>query len=126
MAQEKILVVDDESTVRKVIGEILKNEGYEVTEADSGQKALQILLDADNTEPDLILLDIKMPGMDGLDLVKKIRVQFDMPIIMLTAMHDVTLIDNALSVGADDYITKPFRTRELVARIKTKLKRSKT
>lgn len=117
----KILVVDDEIAVLDLITMVLKREGYEVIAATSGQSAL---LKADSEEFDLILLDLMLPDMDGHDVCKKIRSSKDTPIIMITAKGDTIDKVLGLELGADDYITKPFDNRELLARIKALLRRS--
>ena len=117
----KILVVDDEVAVLDLISMVLKREGYDVSTAVDGKSAL---LKTSSEKFDLILLDLMLPDIDGNDVCKRIRLDQDVPIIMVTAKGDT--IDKVLGLefGADDYITKPFDNRELLARIKALLRRS--
>jgi len=120
--KERILVVDDEKEIRDLIGIYLSNEGYEVFKASNGLEALN-LLEKQNT--DLIILDIMMPIMDGITACVKIREKDNMPIIMLSAKgEDIDKI-MGLTTGADDYVTKPFNQLELLARVKSQLRRYK-
>ena len=119
-----ILVVDDEEHVRKLLQRILEDAGYDVLTAGSGQEALDKLVQSENQEPQLILLDIMMPGLNGFQVLERIRRRFDIPVMMLTAKQEVTTVRDALAIGADDYMRKPFRTTELVARVKAKLRRA--
>ena len=119
-----ILVVDDEEHVRKLLQRILEDAGYDVLMAGSGEEALSILSQQKEHSPDLIILDIMMPGLSGLEVLDIIRGRFDIPVIMLTAKQEVTTVRDALVIGADDYVRKPFRTTELVARVKAKLRRA--
>lgn len=120
--QKAILVVDDEIKIRDMIRPYLHNEGYEVLEANNGYDALEKLK---NSKVDLIVLDLMMPGMDGLQTLREIRSKNKkMPVIMLTAKTEEIDKLLGLEMGADDYITKPFSLRELVARIKTVLRRT--
>ena len=121
-----ILVVDDEEHVRKLLQRILEDAGYNVLMAGSGQEALDKLVQSENQEPQLILLDIMMPGLNGFQVLERIRKRFDIPVMMLTAKQEVTSVRDAIDLGADDYVRKPFRTRELLARIEAKLRRAKT
>ena len=120
MAQT-VLVVDDEKNIVNIIAFNLKKEGYNVLTAEDGEQAVEI---ADAKNPDLILLDIMMPKMDGYEACRKIREKHNMPIIMLTARAEELDKVNGLEMGADDYVTKPFGIRELVARVKANLRRS--
>ncbi len=120
-----ILVVDDEEHVRKLLQRILEDDGYDVIMASSGQEALDKLVQSENQKPQLILLDIMMPGLNGFQVLERIRKRFDIPVVMLTAKQEVTSVRDAIDLGADDYVRKPFRTTELLARIKSKLRRSK-
>lgn len=117
----KILVVDDESTIVNIISFNLKKEGYEVITAEDGEKALSLAL---GENPDLILLDIMMPKMDGYEVCRKVRQKSNVPIIMLTARADEVDKVIGLEMGADDYVTKPFGNRELMARVKAHLRRT--
>jgi len=120
MATSSILMVDDEAEIIKLMSLYLKNEGYRLLQASNGLEALDIL---QAQQVDLIVLDLMMPKMDGLEACMKIRETNHTPIIMLTAKsQDIDKI-SGLSVGADDYVTKPFNPLELVARIKSQLRR---
>ncbi len=120
-----ILVVDDEEHVRKLLQRILEDAGYNVLMAGSGQEALDKLAQSENQEPQLILLDIMMPELNGFQVLERIRKRSDIPVMMLTAKQEVTSVRDAIDLGADDYVRKPFRTTELLARVKAKLRRSK-
>jgi two-component system, OmpR family, KDP operon response regulator KdpE len=116
-----ILVVDDEPQIRRVLRSTLSSEGYDVIEAKDGQEAVDLAV---RERPALILLDVNMPFMNGLEACSKIRLSFDGPIIMVTVRnseHDKVL---ALDAGADDYVVKPFAIGELLARIRAALRRS--
>jgi two-component system, OmpR family, KDP operon response regulator KdpE len=117
----KILVVDDEPQIRRVMRVILSGENYEVMEARSGEAAL---LRFREFLPDLVLLDLNMPGMSGLETCRTIRENSDVPIIVLTVRHEEDEKVEALDAGADDYVTKPFGKHELLARIRAALRRS--
>lgn len=116
----KILVVDDEKNIVDIIKFNLKKEGYEVITAEDGAEAI---LKTYEENPDLILLDIMMPRVDGYEACKKIREKYDTPIIMLTARAEEVDKVLGLELGADDYVTKPFGVRELMARVKANLRR---
>ena len=118
---QTVLVVDDEQNIVNIIAFNLKKEGYEVLTAGDGEEAVEI---AEKQQPDLILLDIMMPKMDGYEACRKIREKYNMPIIMLTARAEELDKVLGLEMGADDYVTKPFGTRELIARVKANLRRS--
>ncbi len=115
----KILVIDDEEMILSMLKKCLQNEGFLVYTADSAKKALKLLSDT----PDIILLDINMPKMDGLELCRLIREHVSCPIIFLTARVTEQDVIKGLSVGGDDYITKPFSVDELSARISAHLRR---
>ena len=117
----KVLVVDDEASIVNIISYNLKKEGYEVITAEDGEAGLELAM---NENPDLILLDIMMPKMDGYEVCRKIREKSNVPIIMLTARADEVDKVIGLEMGADDYVTKPFGNRELIARVKAHLRRS--
>lgn len=119
----KILVIDDEPSVLSVVSAYLTPEGYEVYTAADGNAGLKA---AQAFKPDLIILDLMLPGMDGIELLSRLRRESDVYVIMLTARSDETDKIVGLSVGADDYVTKPFSPRELVARVKAGLRRLKT
>jgi len=117
---EKILIVEDELTLQETIAYNLKREGYLVETSIDGVEAIAKVKDI---EPDLILLDIMLPGMDGFEVCRIIRKEVSVPILMLTARDDEIDRVVGLEVGADDYLTKPFSMRELIARIKALLRR---
>lgn len=123
MANAKILIVDDEKAILNLISAYLKPEGYEVYTAADGPAGLQA---ARAYQPDLIVLDVMLPGMDGVEVLARLRRESSVYVIMLTAKTEETDKIVGLSVGADDYVTKPFSPRELVARIKAALRRMKT
>lgn len=120
MTKLTVLVTDDDQDIRDGIEIYLKNEGYEVLKASDGQEALQLL---ENNEVHLIILDIMMPNMDGITATFKIRELRNIPIIMLSAKAEDSDKIHGLSVGADDYVTKPFHPLELLARVKSQLRR---
>jgi two-component system response regulator ResD len=123
----KILVVDDEVTVRRIICQYLEKQGYEVIEADNGGTALQLL---HQVQPDLMILDIMLPGIDGFTVTRSLRSPIEsstianIPIIMLTARTEENDRITGFELGTDDYVTKPFSPRELVMRVKALLRRS--
>jgi DNA-binding response OmpR family regulator len=117
---EKILVVEDEISLQETLAYNLKRQGYEVEIAGDGPGALEI---ARQQHPDLILLDIMLPGMDGFEVCRILRQEMNTPVLMLTARDDEIDRVVGLEVGADDYLTKPFSMRELMARIKAMLRR---
>ncbi len=116
----KILVVDDEKNIVDIIKYNLKKEGYDVITASDGEDAIKF---NEEYKPDLILLDIMMPKLDGYAACRKIREKYDTPIIMLTARAEEVDKVLGLELGADDYVTKPFGTRELMARVKANLRK---
>jgi len=120
MSEGRILVIDNEPQIRRVMRTILIPEGFDVDDAKSGNEALDYLRSG---EYDLVLLDIDMPGMTGFETCRAIRALSDMPIIMLTARTAEKDKVEALDAGADDYITKPFSTPELLARVGAALTR---
>ena len=117
----RILVVDDERMVTEVVERYLRREGYEVTIADDGSQALLI---AQQWPADLIVLDLMLPGVDGLEVCRQLRQESQVPIIMLTARGEEADRVVGLELGADDYMVKPFSPRELTARVKSVLRRS--
>lgn len=119
--QQKVLVADDEAQIRNILSIYLKKEGFDVVEAADGAEAL---VKVQSDKPDIIILDIMMPVMDGLEVCKQVRKISDIPIIMLTAKDEDDDRILGLEIGADDYITKPFNTREVVARVNAVLRRS--
>ncbi|MDX1806269.1 MAG: response regulator transcription factor [Paenisporosarcina sp.] len=120
MTQFTVLVTDDDQDIRDGIEIYLKNEGYQVLKASDGLEALTIL---ETNDVHLILLDIMMPNMDGIQATFKIRSERNIPIIMLSAKAEDSDKIHGLSVGADDYVTKPFHPMELMARVKSQLRR---
>ncbi|MDD7792812.1 response regulator transcription factor [Clostridium sp. 'White wine YQ'] len=122
MRKEKVLIVDDEKEIRDLVDIYLKGEGFETIKAGDGEEALKILSDE---EVDLVILDIMMPKVDGIEACLKIREEKNIPIIMLSAKtQDIDKI-LGLNTGADDYVTKPFNPLELIARVKSQLRRFK-
>ncbi|MBP1045432.1 response regulator transcription factor [Enterococcus sp. BWM-S5] len=117
---KKILVVDDEKPISEIVKYNLVKEGYEVFTAYDGEEALEKVKEE---EPDLVLLDLMLPKIDGLEVAREIRKTYDMPIIMVTAKDSEIDKVLGLELGADDYVTKPFSNRELVARVKANLRR---
>ena len=120
MAKPKILIIDDEPSVRELASAYLRKENMEIYTASDGPAGLR---SARAYRPDLIILDIMLPGMDGIELLSTLRRESDVYVIMLTAKAEETDKIVGLSVGADDYVTKPFSPRELVARVKAALRR---
>ena len=119
---DKILIVDDEKEIRDLVEIYLKSEGYETVKAEDGEEALEVL--RKEKDIDLIILDIMMPKMDGIDACLKIREERELPIIMLSAKSQDEDKILGLNTGADDYLTKPFNPLELVARVKSQLRRA--
>jgi two-component system response regulator VicR len=118
--EKKILVVDDEKPIADILQFNLRKEGYEVYCAYDGIEALKMV---EEIQPDLILLDIMLPLKDGMEVCREVRKKYEMPIIMLTAKDSEIDKVLGLELGADDYVTKPFGTRELIARVKANLRR---
>jgi len=116
-----VLVVDDEPIVREVVIRYLEREGYRTLEAEDGEVARDVLA---RSSPDIVVLDVMLPGADGLELCRWIRSTSELPVIMLTARGEEADRIVGLELGADDYVTKPFSPRELAARVKTVLRRS--
>jgi len=123
MSSASILVVDDEPQIRRVLRTTLTFRGYEISEAASGEDALEM---AKKIKPDLILLDVNLPGISGIEVCKEIRRWTDTPIIMLTVRNAERDKVVALDAGADDYVTKPFGIEELLARVRASLRRHTT
>jgi two-component system alkaline phosphatase synthesis response regulator PhoP len=121
MSGETILVVDDEPKIVKTVKAYLENAGFRVVTAEDGQTALTVYR---HEKPALVVLDLGLPGLDGLDVARTVRRDSDVPIIMLTARVDETDRLIGLELGADDYVTKPFSPRELVARVRAVLRRA--
>lgn len=120
MMEKVILVVDDEKPIADILQFNLEKEGYKVVCAYDGQAALEKV---EEVNPDLILLDIMLPYKDGMEVCREVRKKYDMPIVMLTAKDSEIDKVLGLELGADDYVTKPFSTRELLARVKANLRR---
>ena len=117
----RVLVVDDEPTVREVVAGYLRRDGHEVSEAGDGPTALELL---ERDRPDLVVLDMMLPGVNGLDILRRIRAGGDLPVIMLTARAEESDRVAGLELGADDYVVKPFSPRELAARVNSVLRRA--
>jgi DNA-binding response OmpR family regulator len=125
MSAGLVLVVDDEPTVREVVSRYLELGGYRVMVSGDGQAALELALSTQGP-PDLVVLDLMLPGMDGLEVCRRLREVAPVPIIMLTARGHETDRIVGLELGADDYVVKPFSPRELVARVRSVLRRTRT
>ena len=121
MAERLILIVDDEKPIVDILKYNLKNEGFETIEAYDGATGLELAL---TKKPDLILLDVMLPEMDGFAVCREVRAKSQVPIILLTAREEEVDKVLGLELGADDYITKPYKVRELLARIKANLRRT--
>jgi len=119
----RILVVEDEATIADAVAARLRSEGYEVTVARDGLSGVDL---AGSWHPDLVLLDLMLPGLDGLEVCRRIQRDRHVPVLMVTARDDETDLVVGLAVGADDYLTKPFSMRELVARVQAILRRVDT
>ena len=121
--REKILIVEDEARISRFISTILNNNGYEAIQAHTGQEALSII---SSHCPDLIILDLGLPDMDGLAVLKEVRAWSSLPVVVVSARsHERDKVD-ALDLGADDYLTKPFGTDELLARVRTAIRHTRT
>ena len=116
-----VLVVDDEPTIREIVITYLKRDGYRTLEAADGDRARELI---ETERPDLVVLDLMLPGTDGLELCRRIRAGSHLPVIMLTARGEESDRIVGLELGADDYVTKPFSPRELAARVRTVLRRA--
>ena len=119
MSRARILVVDDDEALAEMIGIVLRNDDYEVSFAADGTSAVPAFR---LSHPDLVLLDLMLPGIDGLEVCRQIRAESDVPIIMLTAKSDTEDVVRGLESGADDYVPKPFKPAELVARVRARLR----
>lgn len=117
----RILVVDDDPAVSEMIGIVLRADGFDTVFCDHGDRALDIFR---NEAPDVILLDLMLPGKSGIDICREIRAESGVPIIMLTAKSDTVDVVLGLESGADDYVPKPFKPRELIARVRARLRRN--
>lgn len=120
MDKRKILIIDDEDKIRELLRVYIENSGYEVFEAGDGEKAMKILKEQ---KINLIILDLMLPDIQGEDLCKEIRKEYEIPIIMVTGKTDESSMVYGLSIGADDYIGKPFSPRNVIARIEAVLRR---
>ncbi|MFM7139106.1 MAG: MtrAB system response regulator MtrA [Actinomycetes bacterium] len=116
----RVLVVDDDQALSEMLGIVLRAEGYEPSFCDDGAKAFSTFKES---KPDLVLLDLMLPGLDGIEVCKQIRDESVVPIVMLTARGDTLDVVQGLESGADDYIIKPFKPKELIARIKARLRK---
>ena len=124
MSEHKhILVVDDESQITRVLRTSLSSHGYDIRVANDGETALEIMKD---WSPDLVITDLAMPNMDGLELCRRLRVKTQIPIIVLSVRGEERTKVKALDAGADDYVTKPFGMEELLARVRANLRRART
>ncbi|OFL46110.1 MULTISPECIES: response regulator transcription factor [Nosocomiicoccus] len=121
MSKRKVLVVDDEERIRKLVILYLEADDYEITEADNGDDALELAL---NEDFDLIILDVMMPGKDGFEVTRQLRMHKSTPILLLTAKGEENDVLEGFEAGADDYVKKPFSPREVLQRTKAILKRS--
>lgn len=120
-ARQRVLVADDEASIRRILETRLKMVGYDVVVAEDGEEAVNLF---NKTNPDLVVLDVMMPKMDGYGVTREIRRTSDVPIIILTALGDVSERITGLELGADDYVIKPFSPKELEARVKAVLRRT--
>ena len=120
-SKQRVLVVDDEASIRRILETRLKMVGYDVVTAEDGEEAVEVY---NKTAPDLVILDVMMPKMDGYGVTREIRRTSDVPIIILTALGDVSERITGLELGADDYVIKPFSPKELEARVKAVLRRT--
>jgi two-component system response regulator MtrA len=116
----KVLVVDDDAALAEMLGIVLRNEGFESRVCATGDQAMPAFRDY---RPDLVLLDLMLPGKDGIDVCREIRAESGVPIVMLTAKNDTVDVVVGLESGADDYVVKPFKPKELVARIRARVRR---
>ena len=117
----RVLVVDDDTALAEMIGIVLKGEGFDVALCDNGDDALAAFR---AHRPDLVLLDLMLPGKDGIEVCREIRAESGVPIVMLTAKSDTVDVVLGLESGADDYVPKPFKPKELVARVRARLRRT--
>lgn len=118
----RILVVDDEQPITELIKATLDSEEFDINVANDGQVALAYL---EQYRPDLVILDLKMPGLSGFDVLEWIRKRANFPVIILTSMSDADTLSQSFLLGADDFVKKPFQAEELVARVRAKIRRAK-
>ena len=121
--KSRILVIDDDAALSEMLQIVLRQEGYETVRCATGSAALQ---EFRQSHPDLVLLDLMLPGRDGVAVCRDIRAESGVPIVMLTAKSDTSDVVAGLAAGADDYVAKPFKAKELIARIRTRLRRTGT
>lgn len=117
----RVLIVDDDSSLAEMLSIVLRNEGLEVSHVADGSSAVATFR---SVRPDLVLLDVMLPGMDGVEVCKRIRAESGVPIVMLTARTDTVDVVLGLESGADDYVVKPFKPQELIARVRARLRRA--
>ena len=120
--RQRIMVVDDDQNMLKLLNRVLELEGFDAIVVAESDSALNLL---EEINPDLVILDIMMPELDGFQTLELIRERSNVPVIMLTARSEVTILQRSLVLGADDYVRKPFSTRALIARIRAKLRRAR-
>ena len=120
-ARSRVLVVDDDQALSEMLGIVLRGEGFDPVFCGDGAQALTVFR---TTKPDVVLLDLMLPGRDGIDVCRAIRAESGVPIVMLTARTDTVDVVVGLESGADDYIVKPFKPKELVARIRARIRRN--
>ena len=116
----RVLVVDDDLALSEMLGIVLRNEGLDVVHCPNGSSALALFRE---TRPDIVLLDVMLPGIDGIEVCRRIRAESGIPIVMLTARTDTIDVVVGLESGADDYVLKPFKAQELIARVRARLRR---
>ena len=116
----RVLIVDDDLALAEMLGIVLRGEGLEVVHVADGSSAMAVFRDS---RPDIVLLDVMLPGLDGIQVCRRIRAESGVPIVMLTARTDTVDIVVGLESGADDYVVKPFKPAELVARVRARLRR---
>jgi two-component system KDP operon response regulator KdpE len=119
--KRKFLIVDDEAQILRVLRQILSAQGYAIRTAEDGLEGLEVF---EEWRPDLVVTDLQMPGMDGLAFCRELRKRSDVPVVVLSVRDEEKVIVEALDAGADDYVTKPFGTNELLARLRSALRRA--
>jgi two-component system response regulator MtrA len=119
--RSRVLVVDDDSALAEMLGIVLRSEGFDLSFVADGERALGAFRES---RPDLVLLDLMLPGMSGIDVCRAIRAESGVPVVMLTAKSDTVDVVLGLESGADDYVVKPFKPKELVARVRARLRRT--